>query len=102
MNNHTDFMAKDEIDKIIHEPGRLKIVIQLYMVEKADFIFLLHKTGLSKGNLSSHLSKLESAGYVDIRKTFVDKIPRTLLSLTAEGRSAFDNYKGIMENLLEL
>jgi DNA-binding MarR family transcriptional regulator len=90
----------EEIDKLIHEPARLKIALHLFSVENADFIYLAHKTGLSKGNLSSHLSKLEDAGYVLIEKSFVDKIPRTVISLTDIGIKAFKEYKSIITTIL--
>ncbi len=88
-----------EIDRVIHEPSRLLILAYLYVVESADFLFLLRQTNLTKGNLSSHLIKLEKAGYVNIEKTFVNKIPRTLLSLTKEGRKAFHEYSQRMKKL---
>jgi len=81
-----------EIDKIIHGPARLTILAYLYVIESADFLFLKQQTGLTKGNLSSHLITLEKAGYVDVKKEFVDKIPRTLLRLSAKGRKAFRGY----------
>ena len=56
-------------------------------------MFLLKETGQSRGNLSSHVSKLEEAGYVAVRKTFVGKVPRTAYRMTATGRKAFENYK---------
>jgi len=89
-----------EIDRLIHEPARLMIMAYLYVIESADFVFLMRQTGLSKGNLSSHLSKLESAGYVDIHKEFVKKIPRTFLSLSRTGREAFDRYQQQMKQFL--
>jgi DNA-binding transcriptional ArsR family regulator len=64
-----------EIDRLIHEPARLMIMAYLYVVESADFIFLMHHTGLTHGNLSSHMSKLEAAGYIEIVKEFVDRKP---------------------------
>jgi DNA-binding MarR family transcriptional regulator len=90
-----------EIDRIIHEPARLLILAYLYVVESADFLFLMRQTGLTRGNLSSHLSKLETAGYISINKEFVDKIPRTLLRLTNSGRAAFRNYRRNMRQVLE-
>jgi len=89
-----------QLDRLIHEPARLNIVAHLYVVESADFLFLLHQTGLTRGNLSSHLSKLENANYVAVEKRFVDKIPRTLLSLTEEGRRAFQVYGRDMKQVL--
>jgi DNA-binding transcriptional ArsR family regulator len=90
-----------DIDRTIHEPARLMIVAMLYVVQSADFLFLLRQTGLTKGNLSSHLGKLETAGYVDVRKEFVGKIPRTLLRLTDQGREAFETYRASMMQVLE-
>jgi len=90
-----------DIDRLIHEPARLMIVAILYVVQSADFLFLLRQTGLTKGNLSSHLGKLEAAGYVDVTKEFVGKIPRTLLRLTDEGREAFETYRHSMMQVLE-
>ena len=89
-----------EVDRIIHEPARYLIMAYLYVVESADFLFLLRQTGLTKGNLSSHLGKLETAGYVDIKKKFSGKIPQTLLKLTKDGRTAFDAYRADMKKAL--
>jgi len=82
-----------ELDRTIHEPARLAILVLLSVVEKADFLYLLNETELSKGNLSSHTSKLEEAGYITIEKAFVEKIPRTAYQITPEGESAFDAYR---------
>jgi len=89
-----------DIDRLVHEPARLMIMAYLYVIESADFVFMMRQTGLSKGNLSSHLSKLEAAGYVIIQKEFVKKIPRTFLSLSSKGREAFDNYQNQMKQFL--
>ena len=88
------------IDKVIHEPARMLIVSYLSVVESADFLFLQSHTGLTAGNLSSHLSKLETAGYVDIQKSFVGKKQHTKLSLTTSGREAFEDYRRQMKVLL--
>ncbi|HCO93166.1 MAG TPA: transcriptional regulator [Phycisphaerales bacterium] len=90
-----------EIDRVIHEPARLLLVATLSVVESADFLFLMNQTKLTRGNLSSHLSKLEAAGYVEIKKEFVEKIPRTLLRLTEEGRNAFLEYRQKMQQVLD-
>ncbi|WP_246052952.1 transcriptional regulator [Actinocorallia herbida] len=74
------------LDRLIHEPGRLAILTVLSSVQDADFIFLQRATRLTKGNLSSHLSRLEEAGLVTIEKRFVRKKPNTNLALTALGR----------------
>lgn len=91
----------EELDRIIHEPARLNIMLFLYVVEKADFVYLVHKTGLTKGNLSVHLQKLEQSGYIQITKEFVNRIPHTLIQLTPQGRNAFDSYRETIKNLLE-
>jgi DNA-binding MarR family transcriptional regulator len=90
-----------EINRMIHEPARLLILSYLYVVESADFLFLERQTGLTAGNLSSHLSKLEDAGYISINKEFVDKSPRTLLSLTSKGRKAFRVYRQNIKQVLD-
>jgi DNA-binding transcriptional ArsR family regulator len=89
-----------EVDRVIHEPGRLMIVALLFAVERADFLYLLHETEMNKGTLSSHLSRLEEAGYVEIAKTFRGKIPQTLLSLTDAGRTAFAEYRKKLKGAL--
>ena len=89
-----------DIDKTIHEPARLMIMANLYVVESADFTFLLGQTGLTWGNLSSHLSKLEKAGYVTMEKSFIGKKPHTMLHLTKNGRTAFQLYRQKMEQML--
>jgi DNA-binding transcriptional ArsR family regulator len=66
-----------DVDRLIHEPARLTIVAILSVAERADFLFLLHETGLTKGNLSAHLVRLEQAGYVEIEKTYRGKVPYT-------------------------
>jgi DNA-binding transcriptional ArsR family regulator len=90
-----------DIDRLIHEPARLMILAVLYVVESADFTFLMRQTGLTWGNLSSHLSKLEDAGYVEIEKEFVGKKPHTMLHLTDEGRAAFRGYRQSMKQVLD-
>jgi DNA-binding transcriptional ArsR family regulator len=89
-----------ELDRIIHEPARLRIVALLSGANAVDFMWLLRESGLTKGNLSSHLARLEEAGYVEIEKTFRGKIPMTILRLAERGRAAFDAYKKEMNGLL--
>ncbi|MGZ4961934.1 MAG: winged helix-turn-helix domain-containing protein [Limisphaerales bacterium] len=91
MNDH--LRAINGIDRMIHEPGRLMIVAILSAVKECDFLYLLTETQLSKGNLSSHLSKLEDAEYVEVEKTYRGKVPQTVLRLTRKGRTAFENYR---------
>ncbi|MGD8499364.1 MAG: transcriptional regulator [Phycisphaerales bacterium] len=90
-----------QIDRVIHEPARLLVLAYLSVVESADFLFLMNQTGLTRGNLSSHLSKLEAAGYIEIKKEFVEKIPRTFLRLTEGGRKAFHEYRHNMRRVLD-
>lgn len=90
-----------DIDRLIHEPARFLIMAYLFVIETADFLFLERQTGLTRGNLSSHLAKLEKAGYVEINKEFIEKIPRTLLRLTREGRQAFHSYRKNMTRILD-
>jgi len=89
------------IDRLIHEPARLMILALLYVVESGDFTFLMRQTGLTWGNLSSHLSKLEDAGYVQIEKEFVGKKPHTMLRLTDGGRAAVREYRQSMKQVLD-
>ena len=89
-----------DLDRIIHEPARSLIVTILSTVEQADFLFLLRETGLTKGNLSSHLSRLEKSGYVAVEKTYKGKLPMTLCSLTEEGLQAFQQYRKQLDDLL--
>lgn len=90
-----------ELDRVIHEPARLMIVAILSEVEEADFLYLLRETGMSKGNLSSHLSRLEASHYVEVTKTYRGKIQMTLCRLTVEGRTAFDEYRATLKASLE-
>lgn len=90
-----------ELDRLIHEPARLRLMASLYVVEEADFVHLAARTGSSAGNLSSHMAKLEAAGYVKVRKEFVDKRPRTTYRLTVAGRRAFEAYRSTVSQLLD-
>jgi DNA-binding MarR family transcriptional regulator len=89
------------VDRLIHEPARFDIMAHLYVVDSADFLFLQRQTGMTWGNLSSHLSKLEDAGYIAIEKDFVGKKPHTMLHLTDKGRTAFSDYRAYMKNTLD-
>lgn len=89
-----------DVDRLVHEPARLALLSHLYVVEAADFVFLMRQTGLTQGNLSSHLSKLEAAGYIRLTKEFVGKRPRTLIELSSEGRDAFRVYVARMRRAL--
>jgi DNA-binding transcriptional ArsR family regulator len=90
-----------ELDRLIHEPARLLIVTILSSVASADFLFLQRETGLTRGNLSAHLSKLEEAGYVTIEKTFKGKLPLTVCKLTTDGRKALAQYRRQLQEFMD-
>jgi len=90
-----------DIDRLVHEPARLAILALLYVLESADFTFLMNQTGLSWGNLSAHMSKLEEAGYLEVDKSFRGRRPNTNLRLTAAGRKAFQEYRRELKQMLD-
>jgi DNA-binding MarR family transcriptional regulator len=90
------------LDRLIHEPGRLAILTVLSSVKDADFVFLQRTTGLTKGNLSSHLTKLEEAGLIEIEKRFVRKKPNTNVALTPLGRQRIAHHWEQLERLKRL
>ena len=90
-----------ELDRLLHEPARLLTLVQLAIVKKADFTWLLQQTGLTRGNLSVQMSKLADAGIVKVEKRFNDKRPQTLYQLTDSGRMALKKYKQNMQLILE-
>jgi DNA-binding MarR family transcriptional regulator len=97
-NNDADIQ---DIDRLIHEPSRLTIMANLYVVQSADFLFLQHQTGMTPGNLSAHLSKLEDAGYIEVTKEFLERKPHTALALTKKGRVAFKEYRKKVKQFVE-
>jgi DNA-binding MarR family transcriptional regulator len=88
-----------DLDRLVHEPVRLKILAILTQLESADFVYLVSRLKLTMGNLSAHVSKLEKAGYIEVMKDFKDNRPHTMLSLTKRGKKAFNSYR---EDMLEL
>jgi DNA-binding MarR family transcriptional regulator len=90
-----------ELDRLIHEPARLLILTILSAAASADFLFLQRETGLTKGNLSAHLSKLEEAGYVRIEKTFKGKLPLTICKLTPAGKKALSQYRQQLQDFMD-
>lgn len=96
-----DLRSVTELDRLIHEPARLLIVTILASVASADFLFLQRETGLTKGNLSAHLSKLEGAGYVQIEKTFKGKLPLTVCKLTSAGQKALKAYRQQLQSFMD-
>lgn len=89
-----------QLDRLIHEPARLTIMMILYGVGEADFLYLQREGGFTQGNLSGHLTKLEEAGYVVIEKKFKGKLPLTVCSLTETGAAAFASYSQRMLGIL--
>jgi DNA-binding MarR family transcriptional regulator len=89
------------LDQVIHAQARLMVLTYLYVVESADYVFLMRLTGLTWGNLATHLGKLEAAGYVEIQKTFNGKKPQSILRLTGAGRAAFKEYKKSLKQVLD-
>lgn len=98
MNNRLRQIA--DLDRVIHEPARLMIVATLFVVNEADFLYLQSQTDLTKGNLSSHLAKLEESGYVEIQKTYRGKVPMTVCRLTTKGRESFRDYRATLRGAL--
>ncbi|MEN8114637.1 MAG: transcriptional regulator [Actinomycetota bacterium] len=93
-------MSSPPLDRLIHEPARLRLVTLLYVIDEADFVYLSSQTGLTAGNISSHMTKLEGAGYVEVEKSFVDRKPRTVYHLTDEGRRAVEQYRDTIDKML--
>ena len=90
-----------DVDRLIHEPNRLNIMAQLYVVQSADFLFLQNQTQMTPGNLSAHLTKLEDAGYIEVTKEFIERKPHTALALTKKGRTAFKEYRRKVKQFVE-
>jgi DNA-binding MarR family transcriptional regulator len=97
----TDLRDLAGLDRLIHEPARLVLTAILSVVESADFLYLQRETGLTKGNLSSHLAKLEEARYITIEKTYRGRVPLTLVRLTDAGAAAYKAYRSRFKKFLE-
>ena len=93
--------AHGDVDRLIHEPARFQIMALLYVIESADFTFLMNQLSLTWGNLSAHITKLEEGGYLSVEKGFKGKRPQTMISLTKAGRKAFNAYRQAMKQILE-
>lgn len=94
-------MKPKDVDRLIHEPARLVIMTILSVVEQVDFLYLLNETGLTRGNLSTHLSRLEEGGYIQIDKTYRGKTPATLIRITPEGSAAYQAYKNHLHGIMQ-
>ena len=90
------------IDRMVHSPARLAILTYLFVVEEGDAVYLLNQTGLTWGNLSANVTRLQEAGYITVSKEFKDKKPHTLLKLTDKGRKAFQAYQDQIKRLLDI
>jgi DNA-binding MarR family transcriptional regulator len=91
----------NQFDRLIHAPARLLIMKTLYVLEGGDMVFLKNQTGLTWGNLSVQVRKLEEAGYIRVDKEFVENKPHTVLSMTETGRSAFEAYRENIQDFLK-
>ena len=90
------------IDRLVHSPARLSLLAYLAVVEEGDAVYLLNQTGLTWGNLSANVTRLQEAGYIEVVKEFKGKKPHTLLKLTDKGRKAFQGYQHKMKGLLNI
>ena len=89
----SEFQTRIErVNRIIHEPARFVIMSILYGAEGADFLYLQTETGLTHGNLGTHLARLEEAGLIQAERGFRGRVTHTIYSLTNKGRQAFDQY----------
>ena len=89
------------LDKLIHSPVRLGIMSALVSMDEVDFKFLKDRLGLTDGNLSANMTRLEEAGFISVSKLFVDRKPRTVYRITEQGRKAFKNYVENLENIIK-
>ena len=96
-----DTPVTQDIDRLLHEPARLCTLVQLAAVKSADFTWLLHQTGLTRGNLSVQMSKLADAGVVEVDKRFLNNRPQTVYAMTTNGRKALRRYKESMQSILD-
>jgi DNA-binding MarR family transcriptional regulator len=96
-----DLASFSEIDRVVHEPARLMLMAALYVLDSADYTFLMNLTGVTWGNLSAHIGKLEESRYVEVEKSFKGKRPNTMLRLTPAGRAAFQAYRQKMKGFLD-
>ena len=90
-----------DLDRVVHSPTRLKILLVLMTVEEADFTFISQAADLTRGNLSANLSKLEGAGYAKIEKKLIERVPKTIVSITAEGVKALEDYSNLLGPILD-
>ncbi|RLE14995.1 MAG: transcriptional regulator [Actinobacteria bacterium] len=92
----------EAIDRTIHEPARLSLLAHLVVLDEADFVYLQNETGMTRGNLGGHMTKLESVGYVTVEKTYRQRTPRTVFALTDKGRSALLQWREQMAGIVAM
>ena len=90
-----------DLDRVVHSPTRLKIMLVLMSVEEADFTFISRTADLTRGNLSANLTKLEEAGYIKIEKKFIERVPKTIASITPAGKKALEDYSSLLGPILD-
>jgi DNA-binding MarR family transcriptional regulator len=103
MDNSEPFDPRDisDLDNLVHSPTRLKIMLVLMSVEEADFTFISKAADLTRGNLSANLTKLEEAGYVEIEKKFIERVPKTIVRISESGAKALETYSNILGPILD-
>ena len=103
MNDNQPFDPREisELDRVVHSPTRLKILMVLMSVEEADFTFISNAAEPTRGNLSANLSKLEEVGYVKIEKKFIERVPKTIVSITQIGEEALNRYSNLLGPVLD-
>ncbi|MGE5847301.1 MAG: winged helix-turn-helix domain-containing protein [Ignavibacteria bacterium] len=89
------------LDDLIHSRIRLAVMALLITVDEADFVFIKEKVNATDGNLSVHLKKLEDAGYITVKKEFINRKPKTMYSLTKTGKKAFEAYLDQLEKMIK-
>ena len=99
MRNKQINRIHNNINRIVHEPVRLAILKILTSAKEVDFNFLLMTLGVTKGNLATHINKLEETDFIKVKKEFRGKIPHTSYKITRTGRRQFQKY---WENLMGL
>lgn len=92
----------EEIDRAVHEPARIWLMANLMVLDEADFTYLQNETGMTRGNLGSHMAKLQTAGYVTVEKTYREQTPRTVFALTESGRSAVIRWRDQMAGIVAM
>ncbi len=92
----------DQIDKTVHSPARLMILSYLSTIESCDLVFLMNQTGLTWGNLSSHMTKLEEEGYIVVQREIIERKPKSIIQITERGRQALLSYRKFIQEWLKL